>query len=57
MIKPITIYFFISGNFVLCSAMVMEELGGWEDTCTHDGPGHWGCTGILDISMYNHHWV
>ena len=57
MIKPITIYFFISGNFVLCSAMVMEELGGWEDTRTHDGPGHWGCTGIVDISMYNHHWV
>ena len=32
--------------------MVMEELGSWEDYCTHDGPRCRRCIRGIDISIH-----
>jgi hypothetical protein len=36
---------YLSGNIILRATMVVEELGGRQDHCPHDGPRHRGRVG------------
>ena len=33
-----------TGDTFLRASVVVEKLGGWQNTCPDDGLGHWGCS-------------